>query len=168
MTPSSAKQKVRKCRRCKAAFTQVGTETICPVCSTKCKVCGTTLTDTNQYSTRKDLHQYYCKTCISSRISRTRCKTKQKEYDLQRNYGISLDTKSEMFKSQGGRCAICKCTEEEDGKSFCVDHDHKTGRVRGLLCHSCNHGLGKFKDKVTYLAEAIDYLERVPDDSAKL
>jgi len=71
----------------------------------------------------------------------------------------------ELKKEQNFGCAICGITEEETKKSFCVDHDHKTGKVRGLLCNNCNHGLGLFKDNTLFLARAINYLKESTDDS---
>jgi hypothetical protein len=68
-----------------------------------------------------------------------------------------------MWKEQGGKCAICGkdvTTVKTDGKyAASVDHDHDTGIVRGLLCGNCNHGLGKFKDNITTLINAIAYLQ---------
>ena len=57
---------------------------------------------------------------------------------------------------QGGVCAICGAVPPEDG-SFHVDHDHETGRVRGLLCVRCNIGLGQLGDDVEVLSGAIGY-----------
>lgn len=80
---------------------------------------------------------------------------------LYRNYGITLDQYEEMLKAQGGVCAICKdeCNRKTT-KRLCVDHDHMTGVVRGLLCFQCNAGIGKFKDRPAALLAAIKYLER--------
>lgn len=60
-----------------------------------------------------------------------------------------------LMEAQGGTCAICPRTDD-----LCVDHDHATGVVRGLLCRSCNSGLGQFRDDPVLLAKAIDYLTR--------
>ena len=63
--------------------------------------------------------------------------------------------------SQGG-CAICGARQGLGGRNdrrLAVDHNHTTGKVRGLLCDSCNHGLGKFKDDKRLLKIAIAYLE---------
>lgn len=71
-----------------------------------------------------------------------------------------------MAYDQNAACAICKKFEEmfdkrtNKKKHLCVDHDHKTGKVRGLLCHSCNLGLGKFKDNISSLKTAITYLSK--------
>ena len=64
-----------------------------------------------------------------------------------------------MFEEQGGRCAICS-TEEPggNGNHFSVDHNHKTGKVRALLCNHCNTGLGKFQDDPDLLRIAQLYL----------
>ena len=78
---------------------------------------------------------------------------------LMEKFGISLEKYNEIFKKQKGVCAICsqKC---ETGKQLAVDHCHKTGKVRGLLCQPCNTALGKFREKVEYIANAIEYLEK--------
>lgn len=65
-----------------------------------------------------------------------------------------------MLLAQQGRCAICKSADPKTNKvkTWCVDHDHKTGRVRGLLCTMCNRGLGFFGDKQRLLERAAQYL----------
>lgn len=72
-------------------------------------------------------------------------------------YGLSYEQYKNMHERQDYLCAICqhKCHEDD----LHVDHDHDTGQVRGLLCSSCNTGLGMFKDKIRCLASAIVYLE---------
>lgn len=79
---------------------------------------------------------------------------------LKRKYNITLAKYNQLFENQNFRCAICKTTNPK-GKNnkFHVDHDHKTGEVRGLLCHFCNNGLGNFNDSVESLKEAIKYLK---------
>ena len=78
---------------------------------------------------------------------------------LFRLYGISLKVYNELLEKQGGHCALCPATEPGSGRDhFCVDHDHVTGRVRGLLCYRCNLGLGQFKDRPEVLRTAITYL----------
>lgn len=74
-----------------------------------------------------------------------------------RLYGITQPEYDAMLTAQGGRCAICH--EEPNGRQLGVDHDHATGRVRGLLCSRCNMGLGAYRDDVALLRQAITYLE---------
>ena len=80
-----------------------------------------------------------------------------KDRMLRRKYGIGLDFYEHLLKIQDGRCAICG--DMEDGRALAVDHDHVTGQVRGLLCASCNNGLGRFKDDPERLKAALRYLE---------
>jgi hypothetical protein len=76
---------------------------------------------------------------------------------LRRTFGLTLEEYEQLLAAQGGRCAICR---SEPGKiSLHVDHDHETGKVRGLLCFRCNGGAGQFKEDVELLARAIDYLD---------
>jgi hypothetical protein len=71
--------------------------------------------------------------------------------------GIEPEVIPAMIAAQGGLCAICK--RPEDGRRLSLDHNHRTGKMRGLLCGECNLALGKFGDDVTRLASAIAYLE---------
>lgn len=70
-----------------------------------------------------------------------------------KKYGISIERYNELVEVQKGRCKICGLE-----KILCVDHSHKTGMVRGLLCVSCNSGIGFLKDNIEFLKKAILYL----------
>lgn len=79
----------------------------------------------------------------------------------QRDYGLSKTDFRELMERQGGVCAICRQPERARGKRvLSVDHDHVSGRVRGLLCHHCNAAIGHFADDPARLRAAADYLER--------
>jgi hypothetical protein len=73
---------------------------------------------------------------------------------LKRRYGLSEAEVDEMIKAQGGLCALCQERTPQH-----VDHDHVTGRIRGVLCSCCNQGLGNFRDRADTLRRAISYLE---------
>jgi DNA-directed RNA polymerase subunit RPC12/RpoP len=85
------------------------------------------------------------------------------EYKLMRDWGLSIEDYNSILKSQNGVCAICGKPEtwKQKGeiKRLVVDHDHTTGKVRGLLCHRCNLGVGTFNDNVAFLKNVIEYLE---------
>lgn len=78
--------------------------------------------------------------------------------DLKIKYGITLEDYNRMFDAQLGKCHICKKHQIEFKKKLAVDHNHQTGKVRGLLCEHCNKALGGFRDNIEYLEEAIKYL----------
>lgn len=80
---------------------------------------------------------------------------------LKRNYGITPLDYERMYLKQAGACAICK-RQNLDGlkKRLHVDHDHKTDKVRGLLCSNCNMALGAFQDSIEIMHYAEEYLER--------
>lgn len=73
------------------------------------------------------------------------------------DFGIDLDDYNRILELQNNLCAICE-NSPLNSRRFNVDHCHKTGRVRGLLCDNCNLGIGKFKDDTTLLKYAISYL----------
>lgn len=77
----------------------------------------------------------------------------------QKKYGIAEEDFQAMLKKQGGVCAICGCHQRY--QRLAVDHNHKTGFVRGLLCVNCNRGLGKFFDSPLRLIRAAEYLRNV-------
>jgi hypothetical protein len=74
--------------------------------------------------------------------------------------GITIDDYENMLLRQDGRCAICGRDVCELSERLCVDHDHKSGRVRGLLCRPCNLILGNAREDIEVLAGAKIYLER--------
>ena len=90
-------------------------------------------------------------------------KDKRRDYLLQRRYGINLTQYKKMHTAQKGQCAICKKHQRNLKKRLSVDHNHKTGRIRGLLCPYCNTKLLRFlrddrvraKGLVRYLTTAL-------------
>ncbi len=90
---------------------------------------------------------------------------KAKHANLKKQYGIGLPEYKAMAEAQEGECAICggfETTKDKDGgpRMMPVDHDHKTGKVRALLCTQCNRGLGMFTDNIAKLKAAAAYLEK--------
>lgn len=81
-----------------------------------------------------------------------------RDQKLRSMYGITLVYWNALFLKQGERCAICK-SFHPGPKGWQTDHCHSTGNVRGILCVSCNLGLGVFKDNSSSLREAANYLE---------
>lgn len=73
-----------------------------------------------------------------------------------RSYGISENQFDQMMINQDGKCYICK--GDNGSIALCIDHDHLTGKVRGLLCNKCNRGLGLFLDDLVLLKRAMKYL----------
>ena len=80
-----------------------------------------------------------------------------------KNYGISLDQYNDMLNNQNGVCAICKGTQTPSGRNIdaylAVDHCHKTGKFRGILCRNCNVGIGNLQESKEILLSALKYLE---------
>ena len=74
------------------------------------------------------------------------------------NYGITLVQKEQMYEDQDYRCKLCGIHEDSCWRGLCIDHDHITGKVRGLLCHNCNLALGYAKDSPELLEKMAKYL----------
>jgi hypothetical protein len=85
-------------------------------------------------------------------------KRRDRDSYYRRKYGKTADEIDEIVELQGGRCLICKCELPERLASRHLDHDHETGKIRGVLCIDCNHGLGKFRDEPDLLLRAVVYL----------
>lgn len=120
-------------------------------------------------SNGKDYRQPRCRRCLAARRrewtaqNALRNRHEHWAYSLMRKYGITAEDYDRMFQEQGGRCAICR-TDQTGHKAHYrmhVDHDHLTGKVRGLLCNQCNVGLSNFKDDPELLRIAIEYLTGV-------
>ncbi|MCB5180408.1 endonuclease VII domain-containing protein [Streptomyces antimicrobicus] len=103
-------------------------------------------------------HSEWHKNSSASDGLSTRCKAcrvaQGRAGHLKRSYGMTEAERDEMVAAQGGVCVICR-----KGPAEHVDHDHQTGRVRGVLCFACNSALGKFKDRPDVMRRAAAYVE---------
>lgn len=120
--------------------------------------------------TGKDGLYSSCRPCKAEIARESRRRTKEadpqgqlerwREYRRKYLYGIDNSAFDEMLASQGGGCAICGKTPDEDygNKRLNIDHCHSTGTVRELLCGACNRGLGCFNDNPELLDAARQYL----------
>lgn len=135
-----------------------------------CRICLVSLkVDTNWCISHSNRNQKICRSCNKKQAKEWRKKNpqKQKEYSqkrgkwwLESRYGITQDEWNLMYERQQGICAICKSDDPKGNhRIFHVDHCHKTNKVRGLLCDTCNRGLGMFYDNINILKSAIKYLE---------
>ena len=97
---------------------------------------------------------------ITKGVERTRNlpKDTRKSYIIKSKYGIDIFRFKEMLKESNNKCTVCG-KEHSDELPLNIDHDHKTGEVRGLLCKKCNYGLGFFGDDINLLNNAIKYLK---------
>jgi dCMP deaminase len=84
-------------------------------------------------------------------------KLKQHKNRLRREYGIDETRYNQLLKQQGNVCAICGNTDSKNNR-LCVDHNHTTGEIRGLLCHRCNRTLGTLKDNQSLFRSCLSYL----------
>ncbi len=128
-----------------------------------CKTCLHTLTLDNFYPHKKSRAGVlaHCKDCTSAKRKATYCPEKAFSQLIKSRYKLSVSDYRELLAKQDNKCAICFTADPGDYHGrFCIDHDHATGHVRGLLCHNCNVALGSFRDSVANLLNAALYLQR--------
>jgi hypothetical protein len=122
---------------------------------------------------QKNGYQLWCKNCLRKNTNKRywngsmdKIKLSVRKTQLKRNYGISLCDYNLMLLNQNFGCKICGKPETQRSNpngavdSLRVDHCHKTGMIRGLLCSKCNFGISQFNDDTRLLLEAINYLKR--------
>lgn len=113
----------------------------------------------------------WCKVCKTSRKNSEAGRLTSRKWHLQSKYSMTVEDYDSLLDYQHGKCAICGDNDPiilRGGPSFVVDHDHSCcpgekscGKcIRGLICHSCNLGLGNFKDNLETMRSAILYLEQ--------
>lgn len=136
-----------------------------------CRRCGLekALDEFSRHAGFKDDHNSRCKTCKNEEardfyeVNRGDILARGRKYNTpdkwrRRKYGIAQDVYDSMMIQQGGLCAIYGAPPEN--RALAVDHDHKTGMIRELLCGSCNMALGLMRDDPVRLQAAIEYLVR--------
>jgi len=83
----------------------------------------------------------------------------RRNYNLKRQYGITLDDYNALFAEQDYKCKICKTSDPGSKHGWCVDHDHKTKIIRAVLCTHCNRMLGAARDNPDILRSAATFLD---------
>ena len=135
-----------------------------------CYICKETKPDIEFYpeprNTGRNGKESRCKDCSRARTTKYRELNADKEKLQQRISkrkkltNFSNELYEATLEEQGGVCAICKTDTPGGRGTFHADHDHSTGQTRGVLCHSCNVGLGHFLDNADLLQAALDYLNK--------
>jgi len=129
-----------------------------------CKRCGL-VKDLSQFRSCNTKHGYYqtCKQCCNESSDPERMAFYYWKSKIKQKYKLTPEDYYQMLKGQNGCCAICGTADPGAKRSyFCIDHCHHTGEVRGLLCSSCNIGIGNLKDSRTLLQNALKYLDGKP------
>lgn len=139
----------------------------------RCKNCGEIKSESDYYRANGGTSLFpECKVCNRERSKLAMRRSREAKPEMHaanrarwnrnarlRHYGLTTEQYDEMLAAQSGACAICGATEAGAwGGRLPVDHDHSTGRVRGLLCHNCNGALGQFGDDPDRLIAAAAYL----------
>lgn len=118
-----------------------------------CKVCNGAAANASHDRNREEINRR-ARLRDASHPERKKAKNKLRRWS---RYKITETDYLRMVERQGGVCAICG-EPPTSGKTLCIDHDHKTGRLRKLLCDPCNMALGLFTDSIFKLNSAINYL----------
>ena len=129
----------------------------------QCKKCLTIKDNVDFYSCKSHSKIYLmgiCKSCYNQK-ERNKSAIYHRERILKHRHGITIEDYNQLLLKQNGKCAICGSItpNRKNRQNFCVDHDHKTGKIRGLLCEKCNRGIGMLQDDPVILQQAIDYLK---------
>jgi hypothetical protein len=135
----------------------------------KCSHCSKNFPRTAKYfyvsyiykKTGKAILHPECKKCSTKRTVKYGRKNpiKRRLATLKNRFGINIEQYEDILKKQKFRCAICNRHQDEFDRRLAIDHVHdSTKRIRGLLCSSCNQGIGNFHDNIKILKKAIGYL----------
>lgn len=106
----------------------------------------------------------YCKPCNNARSKDYQRNNPERRIRRSvKEYGLDLQEVLDYYNQHDGFCDICNCPpEDRDSKGrLCIDHDHETGKFRGLICRKCNLALGNMDDNAAWLRQAAEYLENI-------
>lgn len=109
----------------------------------------------------RDGYATYCKDCMADYAKSDKRRASKAKWKLKDRYGITPEEYDAMLVKQEYRCSICGIHNDDLHHSLCVDHDHTTEAVRGLLCKPCNLALGNMRDNPKLLHKAAEYLEEL-------
>jgi hypothetical protein len=125
----------------------------------KCTLCKAVkpFSQFNKDISKKDGYRSHCIDCLKIYYKKNR--VKQLDYQRVRNYGMSREEFDQRIKDQDNACEICRLPFVPH-KNPCVDHNHTTMAIRGLLCTHCNAGLGHFKESIDIMQAAQEYIKK--------
>lgn len=123
-----------------------------------CIKCNQEKQATDYYIRKNKSNNNICKKCSVQRWRND--PDSKRNSQLKNRHNITLIQYNQMFTNQSGNCAICNINQIKLKRRLAVDHCHKTGKIRGLLCERCNVSLGNFNDNVETLKNAILYLSK--------
>ena len=114
-------------------------------------------------TSKKSGYKSNCKECVKTRANVYYRTDKGRKYIQEKQWRVkgidmTVERYQELLDAQKNGCGICGVEKNRNGSRLCVDHDHNTGKIRGLLCHHCNTALGKMQDSEEMLMKAIEYL----------
>jgi hypothetical protein len=145
------------------ARAEMGTTQTCVRCEKVKPLCDFPAHPTSRTGVSKK-----CRECIArdatKEVKLTAVPGYRHDRTLRRSYGIGREEYLTILEAQGGVCAICRKPERRKiarGKptNLCVDHNHRTGKIRGLLCAGCNAAIGHLNDDIAVVVALIDYLK---------
>lgn len=130
-----------------------------------CEKCGNQQSTKDFYNKKNSIDglSKWCKSCDKRRVKISN--TDVRKNDLKRRYNLTINQYNELFNKQCGYCYICLTHQDSLKNKLSVDHNHKTGQIRGLLCQNCNTALGKMKESSFLLERMIDYLKKFNGES---
>jgi hypothetical protein len=134
----------------------------------RCKACQNLRVNADFYTYRNGRPHQPCKACRSA-DAKARYQDDPAHFAVLTRrqrlkiYGLTVGDYERILTEQHGRCAICRTGDPGHTRAFHVDHDARTGAVRGLLCSKCNRGLGHYDDSPARLRAAADYLAAAND-----
>ena len=108
---------------------------------------------------KEEIH-FYKDNRNSKKNVRKPCKSCFNIASQAKKFNISKEWIHKQKQRQNNCCAICGVTEIKNKRLFCIDHNHRTGKIRGLLCTKCNFAIGFFGDDIPILESAINYLNK--------
>jgi hypothetical protein len=137
----------------------------------KCSKCKRELNTTEFHYNKSGKYGvgHYCKKCANEEhrlryLSSVEYRWKTRLANIKRNYGLSIEELNKKLENQNDCCAICN-RPFNGSSNFCIDHNHKTMKIRGILCKSCNTLLGIIKDDVNNLIPVYKYLSNYKEKS---
>ena len=146
--------------------TQIGEEKVCNKCGQTKHIdfFPRANPNTKSYHRYKNGIKPWCKDCYktyNTKYMRNARSDSNRTYSHYfRKYGLTQEEVFQMHDERQFKCDICGNATDHRYDKLCIDHSHRTGKVRGLLCFSCNTALGNFKDSIDNLKNAITYLEK--------